>query len=270
MRDRFLKLNAGFFKHAYWQQKRTYSFAEAWLDLIWNARFEAKPISKIVSRNRTIEIKRGEIHASLRFLAERWGWTKERVQRFLAAAKERGELIQETRQGETIITLCNFAKYNSYQDTDQDEDQDEDKDTDQDKYIERVERVESIEGKCARKCAPPSPQPPPVMENLENRKKAFMAACAAYVETYGKAMMRAFFDFWTEPNKSNSKMRFELEKTWSLERRLKTWSDNELKFNRNGNDRKCSTKRGCNDEELTDAIFQGIARGRHIAENNQG
>jgi hypothetical protein len=33
----------------------------------------------------------------------------------------------------------------------------------------------------------------------------------------------AFTEYWTEPNKSNTKMRFELEKTWDLSRRIKRW-----------------------------------------------
>ncbi|MDR3266234.1 MAG: hypothetical protein LBT24_01510, partial [Tannerella sp.] len=38
--------------------------------------------------------------------------------------------------------------------------------------------------------------------------------------------------YWTEPNKSHSKMRFEMEKTWDLGRRLKRWSENETGFNK--------------------------------------
>ena len=41
----------------------------------------------------------------------------------------------------------------------------------------------------------------------------------------------AFLEFWSEPNKSNTKMRFELEKTWDLSRRLKRWVSNS--FNKN-------------------------------------
>ena len=32
-----------------------------------------------------------------------------------------------------------------------------------------------------------------------------------------------FVSYWTEPNKSKTKMRFELEKTWDTKRRLQTW-----------------------------------------------
>ena len=39
-------------------------------------------------------------------------------------------------------------------------------------------------------------------------------------------MIREFYEYWTEPNKSNTKFRYELERTWSLDRRLKTWNKN--------------------------------------------
>lgn len=35
-----------------------------------------------------------------------------------------------------------------------------------------------------------------------------------------------FFDYWSEPNKSGTKMRFELEKTWHLNRRIARWVNN--------------------------------------------
>ena len=40
-------------------------------------------------------------------------------------------------------------------------------------------------------------------------------------------MIRAFFDYWSELNKSCTKMRFELEKTWELPKRLATWASRE-------------------------------------------
>lgn len=36
---------------------------------------------------------------------------------------------------------------------------------------------------------------------------------------------KEFLEYWTEPNKSGSKMRFELEKTWDLKRRLNRWQN---------------------------------------------
>lgn len=43
--------------------------------------------------------------------------------------------------------------------------------------------------------------------------------------TYVKRMLDEFFDYWSEPNRSQKpKMRFELEKTWEISRRLRTWA----------------------------------------------
>ena len=66
--------------------------------------------------------------------------------------------------------------------------------------------------------------------DLEKRKKSFYDSLVPYVDTYGKAMVKQFYDYWTEPNKSGTKFKMELEDTWSLQRRLTTWEDNNHKF----------------------------------------
>jgi len=98
------------------------------------------------------------------------------------------------------------------------------------------------------------------LENLENRKSNFMAACAEFVQTYEKQMIREFFDYWTEPNRSKTKMRFEMEKTWNLDRRLRTWEKNEQNFKNGTNQKNCGTVRNRpTSDELSAAIEIGIA-----------
>ena len=96
------------------------------------------------------------------------------------------------------------------------------------------------------------------------RQQDFYESLVPFVEKYGKDMIRNFFSYWSEPNKSGTKMRFELERTWDVGRRLGTWANNELKFSKHGNNQKNDPKRGCSDEELAEAIRQGIGRGRAI------
>lgn len=43
---------------------------------------------------------------------------------------------------------------------------------------------------------------------------------------FPEAIKQEFFEYWSEPNKSGTKMRFELEKTWHLSRRLTRWMNN--------------------------------------------
>lgn len=67
-------------------------------------------------------------------------------------------------------------------------------------------------------------------EEMKSRERIFYNALIPFVKTYGREMIREFFDYWSEPNKSHSKMRFEQERTWDLSRRLQTWE----KRSRNG------------------------------------
>ncbi len=116
--DGFIRLNRKFFKGKYWEQKRTFSLAEAWLDLIFQARFEGTTDTKILANGREINIKRGEIHASLRYLARRWGWGVEKTKRFIDNAKKEHAVEHRTEQGESILKLCNYDSYNPLPNTD--------------------------------------------------------------------------------------------------------------------------------------------------------
>lgn len=68
------------------------------------------------------------------------------------------------------------------------------------------------------------------LELLNIRKDKFYKDVGTFAKEYSKELLRAFYDYWTEPNKSNSKMRWEMEKTFSLSLRLKNWSKNEKGF----------------------------------------
>ena len=71
------------------------------------------------------------------------------------------------------------------------------------------------------------------VNNIEHRKLKFASTLEPFVSKYSKDTIKDFYNYWTEPNKSNTKFRQELEKTWSLERRLETWVKNEGKFGNN-------------------------------------
>lgn len=62
------------------------------------------------------------------------------------------------------------------------------------------------------------------------RRNSFYDSLIPFINQYSKEMIRAFFDYWSELNKSGTKMRYELEKTWELPRRLVTWANREKNF----------------------------------------
>lgn len=70
------------------------------------------------------------------------------------------------------------------------------------------------------------------LEDLKFRKLKFSNTLQPFLETYGKDFLNEFYSYWTETvnNKSKNKFRQELERTWDLERRLKTWERNNKKY----------------------------------------
>ena len=62
------------------------------------------------------------------------------------------------------------------------------------------------------------------MKPIEMREADFKKELEAF--KYPETVKQEFFDYWTEPNKSGTKMRFELEKTWNISRRLARWVNN--------------------------------------------
>ena len=66
--------------------------------------------------------------------------------------------------------------------------------------------------------------------NIEERKQKFALTLKPFVEKYGREFIKDFYLYWSEPTLDNKKLKFELEKTWSLERRLSTWESNAKKY----------------------------------------
>lgn len=65
---------------------------------------------------------------------------------------------------------------------------------------------------------------------IKKKQKEFYNTLIPFVATFDKTLLREFYDFWCEPNRSMTKLRFELEKTWNTELRLKRWQANQANF----------------------------------------
>lgn len=61
-------------------------------------------------------------------------------------------------------------------------------------------------------------------KSIEERYQDFYIEVSEYKNTYPADMISSFVAYWTEPNRSRTKMRFEMEKTWETSRRLATWN----------------------------------------------
>lgn len=80
-----------------------------------------------------------------------------------------------------------------------------------------------------------------ITENIDSRKLKFAHSLKVFIDEFGKETIREFYDYWSEPNKSNTKFKQELQRTWDTKMRLTKWKSN------NFNNKKTKT-----DEQLTE------------------
>ena len=65
--------------------------------------------------------------------------------------------------------------------------------------------------------------------NINNRK-IFFEESIFLMQGISNQIKDEFFNYWSEENHSKTKMKYELEKTWNLEKRLKRWVNNSNKW----------------------------------------
>jgi hypothetical protein len=94
---------------------RTFTKYEAWLDLIMYVNFE-EGVLKVSEK--PIKLQAGEMVYSLRYLAKRWGWSKNKVNNFLNILSEEKMIKQGRMKGHnlSLLTICNYETYNPFQD----------------------------------------------------------------------------------------------------------------------------------------------------------
>jgi len=82
---------------------------EAWIWLIMEASWRPR---KKRAGDVIVDLERGQLAASVRFMAAAWKWTPARVQRFIKRLSDLSMIVPKTDTGVTVITIC---KYNEYQ-----------------------------------------------------------------------------------------------------------------------------------------------------------
>lgn len=62
--------------------------------------------------------------------------------------------------------------------------------------------------------------------SIEDKIEGFKISVQQFKIEHTNKMLDDFFNYWSELNKSKTKMRWELEKTWDMSKRLARWHNN--------------------------------------------
>ena len=79
----------------------------------------------------------------------------------------------------------------------------------------------------------PSPPKSSLKDTLPQREYEFKRKCCEFIPAYNLQMIQEFFSWWSEKNKTETKMKWELERTFEIGKRLATWAKREKEFKNN-------------------------------------
>ena len=64
--------------------------------------------------------------------------------------------------------------------------------------------------------------------NIKERMQSFKDEIFIFKDKYDESLLADFYNYWSEPNRSNTKMNYELKPTFDISRRLVTWAKNDF------------------------------------------
>lgn len=85
-----------------------FSEREAWMWLISSAAWKE---TRVRSGRKIVNLERGQLVFSERFLAVKWRWSKTTVRRFIERLKAEAMVDTKADRDSTLITICNYSQY---------------------------------------------------------------------------------------------------------------------------------------------------------------
>lgn len=106
--NNWIKLNRSITDHWLWSSGETFSRGQAFIDLLLMAAYADHPI---VSQGKRMNLKRGSMVTSIRYLADRWRWSKDKTMNFLNDLEADGTIEKVSDTKRTVLTIVNYEKY---------------------------------------------------------------------------------------------------------------------------------------------------------------
>ncbi len=163
-----------------------------------------------------IDVKRGQLITGRKQLSIDLKMSERKVRTCIERLKLTSEITIKSTNKYSIITINN---YNSYNIKDDEERPTKRPTKDQQKTNKR-------------------PQLKKKKKNIKNNNKQiifkkeqeFKKGLEEFSGKYSEKMLDEFSKYWTEPNKSKTKLRWELQPTWDTSRRLANWAKRNFTF----------------------------------------
>lgn len=189
-----------------------------------------------------IKLEPGQFVTGRKKLSEETGIHESKVERILTYFEKIEQQIEQRKSSSSrVISIVSYGRYQSFEQQIEQPVNNERTTTEQ--PVNTKQEHKTIRTKEERESTPPASQATPAkvkitLEDqkrlLEVRRLEFRKTLIPFKDKYNVEELKKFYEYWTEPNKSFTKMRFELQKTWSVSLRLATWMNKDKNFSKNG------------------------------------
>ena len=146
----WIKLHRQIQDNNIWLENSPFDRRSAWIDLIMMANIQNK---EIIYRGKVLTIKRGQVYTSIRKLADRWHWSRDKVGRFVNLLEKTHMIRRDNRTTyATLITIVNYSVFQDVHDSHKDSNKDTHKDSNKDSHKALLKNIkndkeENVSGK---------------------------------------------------------------------------------------------------------------------------
>lgn len=172
--------------------------------------------------------KSGQFTTGRKQLSEDTGIEVNKVERILNYfEKTEHQIEQQKTSTNRLISIINWEEY---QQSEQQIEQQVNNDRTTSEHTPRIKEIKEVNKEVF----------------IVKIQKEFYQSLTPFLAEFSKEVLREFYEYWSEPNKSKTKIRWQIEKTWDTHKRLLRWTKND--FGKNKTNPKSSVEK--NREEL--------------------
>ena len=192
-------------------RSRVYSNFEAWIWLLLKANHKD---NKFMLGSELVKVKKGDMITSQKKLCKQFRWGNTKLRNFLKVLQKDGMIALESTTQATYISICNYESYQDSQISNKTQTKPKqhthntrtktNNNVNKDNNVNNVNKIK-----------------------VHTKRITYILNNKKYLEKYGKPLLQAFVDYWTEQSVNGIKMRYQKEKAFDIDRRLQTWAKND-------------------------------------------
>ncbi len=195
-------------------RSKTYSRFEAFVYMLLKANHKN---NKAIIGNQKIEVKKGSFITSQKQLMVEFNWGSTKLRAFLDLLKSDSMVEIKANSISTYITICNYSDYQNFQ-------------TENKLKSKRKQNGIKSQSKTNNNVVNNVNK-----DNNDNKEQNFINKVLAEglkkTPMVNPEIIDDFCNYWTEKNMTGNKMKFQLEKTFDIKRRLNRWLKNQKDWN---------------------------------------